>query len=90
MSVLSDAMDRLERNVERVVPVARRLAEENAQLKRIIAELQEELEGLKEANSIRLIEIEGLRQKRKDILIRIGKIRERITNLEEPLRGSTH
>jgi len=67
----------------------KRLAEENAQLKKTIEGLQEELEGLRKQESIRHREIERLMQKRKEILTRINRIRERILSLEEPLKGTT-
>ncbi len=89
MSAVKDALDRLEENITRVVPEVKRLTEENAQLKNVIDELQEELEGLREDNSIRLREIESLRRKRKEIMTRVSRIRERIFSLEGPLKGST-
>lgn len=89
MGAVNDALNRLEENITRVVPEIKRLEEENALLKKVIEELQIELEGLREDNSFRLREIESLNRTRKEVLNRIGKIRERILSLEGPLKGST-
>ena len=89
MDAVNDVLNRLEENINRVVPDIKRLEEENARLKKVIGELQVELEGLKEDNSQRLQEIESFKRNRKEILNRVGRIRDRISSLEGPLSKST-
>jgi arsenate reductase-like glutaredoxin family protein len=86
--VTETALARLETSTARVAEFLAQLKAENAELKRIIQQFKDDLEGLKLANRAQCELIEQLENDRLEIRSRVEKIMTKISALERPVRES--